>query len=89
MSIVRVDADYRIEIPPELRSLVRVGDKVEVGTNADGSVILILPRVVDEVLDSTAGIWADRSDIPTDGVEYVDALRNGSRLTRLGTTYGR
>jgi hypothetical protein len=86
MSIVKIDPDYRIEIPLELSPLVRVGDEVEVRTNEDGSVTLILPGLVDEVLDSTAGMWADRSDIPTDGVEYVDAFRSGTRLTHLGIT---
>ena len=88
MSIARIDSDFRIELPPELRSVVRVGDPVEIRMEENGSVVLILPRLADEILDSTAGIWADRSDIPADGVAYVDALRRGTRLTELGIRDG-
>ncbi len=84
MSLVRVDSNYRIEIPLELRSLLRVGDEVEIRVDEKGAVVMTLPRVIDEVLNATAGLWANRSDIPTDGVAYVDALRSGNRLTRLG-----
>jgi len=36
------------------------------------------------ILRETFGMWADREDIPTDGVVYMDEIRSGQRLTNLG-----
>jgi hypothetical protein len=35
-------------------------------------------------LMETFGMWADRIDVPADGVEYVNQLRQGRRLRELG-----
>ena len=35
-------------------------------------------------LMETFGMWADRTDIPADGVEYVDNIRRGTRLDEQG-----
>jgi len=35
-------------------------------------------------LMETFGMWADRTDVPADGVEYVNQLRQGRRLRELG-----
>lgn len=39
------------------------------------------------LIDEGAGLWADRDDLPRDGVEYVEQLRGpglGERLRSLG-----
>ena len=39
---------------------------------------------VEAILRETFGMWADRIDVPADGVEYVNQLRQGRRLRELG-----
>lgn len=34
-------------------------------------------------LEATFGLWADRDDLPTDGVDYVTQLRRSSRWDDL------
>ena len=36
-----------------------------------------------ERLLETFSMWADRTDVPADGVAYMDALRQQERLWRL------
>jgi len=39
---------------------------------------------VEAILRETFGMWADRTDIPADGVEYVNGIRRGHRLDEFG-----
>ncbi len=39
---------------------------------------------VQAALMETFGMWADRTDIPADSVEYVNQIRRGQRLEELG-----
>ena len=40
-------------------------------------------NTIELALQATFGIWADRDDMPKDGVEYVRSLRDGERMDRL------
>jgi len=88
MSVVRIEKGFRIRLPDELRKWFRVGDKVQVRTDAAGHVILRPSKAIDQILAATAGLWADRTDIPVDGVAYVDQIRYGTRLQELGLAHG-
>jgi hypothetical protein len=35
-------------------------------------------------LMETFGMWADRTDLPADSIDYVDEIRRGHRLDDLG-----
>jgi hypothetical protein len=39
---------------------------------------------VHAALEATFGMWADRDDLPLDGVDYVTQLRQGHRWDDLG-----
>jgi bifunctional DNA-binding transcriptional regulator/antitoxin component of YhaV-PrlF toxin-antitoxin module len=79
-----VEKDYRVTIPNSLRSLLHVGDELLITVNKAGQILLIPASRVDEILEQTAGMWQGRTDVPSDGVEYVNQLRQGHRLEELG-----
>lgn len=37
-----------------------------------------------DVLQATFGMWADRDDLPADGVDYVNQIRQSTRWDDLG-----
>ena len=80
----RVESDYRVAIPEALRPALRVGEELFVTTDDAGRLILIHDAHIRSVLQRTAGMWRGRTDIPADGTEYVNRLRQGRRLNELG-----
>jgi bifunctional DNA-binding transcriptional regulator/antitoxin component of YhaV-PrlF toxin-antitoxin module len=84
MVTVHVSSDYTVKIPSKFRSRLRAGQEVAVSLDAQGRLIITPIEQVRAVLHETFGMWADRSDIPADGVEYVDQIRRGRRLDDLG-----
>ena len=79
-----IERDFRITIPEKLRRFLQIGDKLLVSIDKGGRILLIPEIRAMEILDQTAGMWAGRDDIPTDGVEYTNQLRQGRRLQELG-----
>ena len=76
----------RIERPGELHLSnlpFQVDEEVEVtlrtapdnGVSQSTSIEEIRARLME-----TFGMWADRTDIPSGGIEYMDAIRRGHRL---------
>lgn len=86
MMVSRVDELFRITIPQEARTTVRVGEEYVVLPGKDGRFLLLPVSEVNGILARTAGMWQERDDVPTDGVEYVNRLRTGSRLADLEIT---
>ncbi len=84
MVTVRVSAEYTVKIPSKFRPALRAGQEMAVSIDQQGRLILTPIQQVRAILDETRGMWADRTDIPTDGVEYMDEVRKGKRLERLG-----
>ncbi|MEA3340346.1 MAG: hypothetical protein U9R15_10305 [Chloroflexota bacterium] len=82
--IARVEEGLLVRMPKVLQSLLQVGDRLRVETDKEGCIVLTPLQKANRVLDETAGLWADRADLPLDGVEYVDQMRSGARLQRLG-----
>jgi bifunctional DNA-binding transcriptional regulator/antitoxin component of YhaV-PrlF toxin-antitoxin module len=74
----KVDPDFRITIPEPLRPPLQVGDELV------GRIIITPETRVRSILQRTAGMWRGRQDIPSDGVEYVNDLRQARRLRALG-----
>ena len=81
---VKVESDFRITLPEPLRAPLHVGDELMVTTDTVGRIIITPQARIRAILEETAGMWADRTDIPADGVEYVNQMRQGRRLRELG-----
>jgi hypothetical protein len=84
MVTVHVSSDFTVKIPSKFRSRLRAGQEVAVSVDAQGRLIITPIEQMNALLQETFGMWADRKDIPTDGVEYVDYIRRGRRLDDLG-----
>ena len=87
--IARVEEGLLVRLPEVLQSLLRVGDRLRVRADKEGCIVLTPLQKANRVLDETAGLWAGRDvltdhNLPSDGVEYVDQMRSGARLQRLG-----
>ncbi len=80
----KIDSDFRITIPEPLRPPLQVGDELLVTTDQAGRIIITPETRVRSILRRTAGMWRGRQDIPSDGVEYVNNLRQARRLRALG-----
>lgn len=84
MVTVHVSTDYTVKIPSKFRSRLRAGQEMAVSVDSHGRLILTPIEQVHAALQETFGMWADRTDIPADGVEYMDQVRRGHRLDDLG-----
>ena len=80
----KVEPDFRITIPEPLRPPLQVGDELLVTTDQAGRIIITPEVHIRSILQRTAGMWRGRQDIPSDGVEYVNTLRQARRLRELG-----
>jgi bifunctional DNA-binding transcriptional regulator/antitoxin component of YhaV-PrlF toxin-antitoxin module len=83
MVTIRVSSDYTVKIPSKFRAGLHAGQEVAVSLDKQGRLILTPIEQVRAILKETFGMWADRTDIPADGVEYVDQIRRGRRLDDL------
>lgn len=86
MTKLLVEEGYQLNLPPELRSLAPVGTEFKVTVDETGRIILTPETKLRAVLMETFGMWADRDDLPADGVEFVNDFRRGQRLNELGIT---
>ena len=76
---VLIENDYRVTLPTEIQDLVPVGSTVSVTIDETGRIILIPESQIQAILMETFGMWANRDDL-TDGVVYMDDIRQGQRL---------
>jgi hypothetical protein len=84
MKKVLVEEGYRVALPDEMHSFLHVGAPIWITTDETGRIILTPESRVRAILMETFGMWADRDDIPLDGVVYVDQVRQGERLNEFG-----
>jgi len=84
MVTVHLGSDYTVKIPSKFRSRLRAGQEVAVSVDAQGRLIITPIEQVRAVLQETFGMWADRTDIPADGIDYMDQIRHGHRLDEMG-----
>ena len=84
MTKVLVEDGYQFSLPSELQSFAPVGTEFQVTIDEIGRIILTPEANVRGILMETFGMWADRDDLPADGVEYVNNIRQGQRLDELG-----
>jgi hypothetical protein len=62
-----------------LRSPLHVGDELLITTDLAGRIIMTPEARIRAILEQTADMWRGRTDSPSDGVEYVNQLRQGRR----------
>ena len=83
MTTVTIEDGFRMTLPEELRSTLCVGDELLASRDNNGRIILTIRSEMQQALDEAFGIWADRTDIPKDGVEYVNRIRNDGRFDEI------
>lgn len=84
MTTVTIEDGFRMTLPEELRSTLCVGDELLASRDNSGRIILSVKSEMQQALDEVFGIWADRTDIPSDGVEYVNRIHSGKRFSVIG-----
>jgi len=80
MMTVTIEDGFRMTLPDELRELFRIGDELVLKREENGQITLTAKTSMQQALDDAFGIWADRTDIPKDGVEFVNQIRSGGRF---------
>lgn len=84
MTTVTIEDGFRMTLPEELRSTLCVGDELLASRDNNGRIILSVKSEMQQALDEAFGIWADRTDIPKDGVEFVNQIRSSGRFEEIG-----
>lgn len=79
MVTATISPQYTVKIPANLRSQLRVGQRMAVSMDAQGRLVLTPIEQARVVLDETFGAWAGRKDIPKSGIKYMDKIRRGHR----------
>jgi hypothetical protein len=77
MTKVLVKEGYQLSLPPELQPLAPVGTQFEITVDEAGRIILTPESKIRAILMETFGMWSDREDVPADGVEFVNDIRQG------------
>jgi hypothetical protein len=80
MILTRINQEYTVNIPAPFRSMVSVGQEVAISADAQGRLIITPVEQVRALLMETFGMWAGRSDLSGDSIDYVDEIRRGQRL---------
>jgi hypothetical protein len=84
MVTIRVNPDFTVKIPGKFRAGLRAGQKVAISLDKQGRLIITPIEQVRAILQETFGMWANRTDVPVDGTQYMDQIRRGRRLDDLG-----
>ncbi len=77
MITVTIEDGFKIALPEAARKFFHEGDEVIVTRNGDGHFVILTLQQLREKLDESFGMWADRTDIPSDGVAFVNEIRRG------------
>lgn len=80
----RIEKGYRVTIPEPLRPTLHEGEELLVSMDESGRIVLIPSERALQILERTAGMWQGRTDIPADGIHYVQEQRSARRLRDLG-----
>lgn len=77
MATVTVEKGFQIVLPEKVRETFGEGDEIVITRNADGHFVLLTPQQFRDLLNESFGMWADRTDIPANGVAFVNEIRRG------------
>lgn len=86
MVTAKITPEYTLNIPAEFRGILSAGQEVAISADAQGRLIIAPVEQIRARLMETFGMWADRADLPVDGVEAVNELRRGRRLDQFDQT---
>ena len=81
--MTKIDSQFRINIPKEYQKALFPGQEVAISIDAQGRLVVTPAEQIKAILKETFGMWADRTDLPDDSVEYVNQVRKGNRLDHL------
>lgn len=84
MIVTKISSEFTVDIPNEFRTRFSAGQQVAVSTDAQGRLVLTPLEQIRARLMETFGMWANRADLPSDSIAYMDELRRGNRLEQLG-----
>jgi bifunctional DNA-binding transcriptional regulator/antitoxin component of YhaV-PrlF toxin-antitoxin module len=84
MPTVLIENNYQVQLPAEIQKVVPVGTRLQISIDETGRIILAPEPDAAAVLRESFGMWANRRDLPADGVAYVDDIRRGQRLDEWG-----
>lgn len=84
MIVTKIEPEYKVNIPEQFRRHIQVGQDVAFSEDNLGRLTITPVEKIRDRLMETFGMWADRDDIPSDGVAYVNAIRKGHRLDDFG-----
>jgi bifunctional DNA-binding transcriptional regulator/antitoxin component of YhaV-PrlF toxin-antitoxin module len=84
MVVTKISPKFTINIPDEFRKVLPAGQEVTITVDKQGRLVVTPIEKIREALDASFGMWADRKDIPADGVKYVRDKRKGYRVDKAG-----
>jgi hypothetical protein len=84
MITIRISPEHTLHIPDQFHKLLPAGQEVAISSDAQGRLVITPLEQIHTQLLETFGMWADRDDLPTDSVDYVDEIRRGQRLNAAG-----
>lgn len=84
MIVTKISSEFTVSIPDEYREQFAPGQQIAVSADDRGRLVFTPIEQVRALLEETFGMWQDRTDIPTDGVAYMDEIRRGHRLNESG-----
>ncbi len=79
----QIGPDFVLTIPDSFRRLFPAGQEVALSADPQGRLIVTPVEQIRALLMETFGMWADRTDLPADGVAFVDEIRRGRRLSEF------
>ena len=85
MVVTRIGPEHNLKIPDAFRDMFPAGEEVAISADAQGRLIVTPVEKIRELLSETFGMWSDRTDLPGDGVDYMDEIRYGQRLNRFAS----
>ncbi len=83
MVVTRITPKHTLDIPDEYRKALPIGQEVAITLDKQGRMVVTPVEKIRAALMESFGMWADRSDVPADSVNYVREVRKGYRLDRL------
>ncbi len=83
MIVIRVTPEYTLNIPDRYRQMIHAGQEVALSVDAQGRLVITPVEKIQATLLESFGMWKDRTDLPRNGIEYMDQIRHGERLNQL------
>lgn len=81
----KINKGFTVNIPPPFRSRLSVGEEIAISSDAQGRLIITPMEQIRAQLTQTFGMWSDRTDLPSEALEYVDEQRRGDRLDLIAS----